>query len=595
MINQEKLKDVIKKYESIFQERWPDEKFKWEAIKNFKKTWDINAENFAEMFHAATDNLYGFLGSMNNFPRRMIYGYALQDPETVRGMFLNLYDESKDMIDRMIQFQAAAEELCNRLSPGMQHYQRPMAITVYLWLKYPEKYNVYKYTVCRDACRFLESSFVPKKGDTPTNIKGNDELISTIAEAIAGEQSLAALYHEALDDSCYEDPSYRNLAFDICYYISARLLKETPPDDIKETQPEGNKEELSEEMKIDPEQDPSDDSREETVGDVQDKKPDDEKPADSAQNKSSDDEKLIDGTQNKNPVAGIPDDKHIESYTKEDFLSQVFMTEEKYDTLVALLKRKKNVILQGAPGVGKTFAAKRLAYSMMGVKDESRVELIQFHQSYSYEDFILGYKPNGDGFALQEGVLYRFCQKAAKDPDQPYFFMIDEINRGNLSKIFGELLMLIEKDYRGTKAVLAYDGRIFSVPENVYLIGMMNTADRSLAMIDYALRRRFSFYLMEPGFTSEGFQKYMKKLDNETFNLLIEKVMDLNGEISKDSSLGSGFCIGHSYFCNQTECTDEWMQSVVEYDIIPTLEEYWFDEPTKLQKWQNILRGVFND
>ena len=271
------------------------------------------------------------------------------------------------------------------------------------------------------------------------------------------------------------------------------------------------------------------------------------------------------------------------------------MTAEKYDTLIALLKKKQNIILQGAPGVGKTFAAKRLAYSIIGAKDENRIETIQFHQSYSYEDFIMGYKPSGDGFELQNGVFYKFCQKAANNPDLPYFFIIDEINRGNLSKIFGELLMLIEKEYRGTKAVLAYNGLTFSVPKNVYIIGMMNTADRSLAMIDYALRRRFSFYSMEPGFTSEGFQKYMKKLDNETFNFLIDKVMDLNTEIIKDSSLGSGFCIGHSYFCNQTECTDEWMQSVVEYDIIPTLEEYWFDDTTKLQRWQNILRGVFND
>ena len=261
----------------------------------------------------------------------------------------------------------------------------------------------------------------------------------------------------------------------------------------------------------------------------------------------------------------------------------------------SLSKKKQNIILQGAPGVGKTFAAKRLAYSIIGSKDENRIETIQFHQSYSYEDFIMGYKPSGDGFELQNGVFYKFCQRAANNPDLPYFFIIDEINRGNLSKIFGELLMLIEKEYRGTKAILAYNGLTFSVPKNVYIIGMMNTADRSLAMIDYALRRRFSFYSMEPGFTSEGFQKYMKKLDNETFNLLIDKVMDLNTEIIKDSSLGSGFCIGHSYFCNQTECTDEWMQSVVEYDIIPTLEEYWFDDTPKLQRWQNILRGVFND
>ena len=292
-----------------------------------------------------------------------------------------------------------------------------------------------------------------------------------------------------------------------------------------------------------------------------------------------------------NPIGS----EQAESYSKEDFLSEVYMTSEKYDSLKGLLLNKKNIILQGAPGVGKTFAAKRLAYSIMGVKDESRVEFIQFHQNYSYEDFIMGYKPSGEGFELQNGIFYKFCQKASNNQEVPYFFIIDEINRGNMSKIFGELLMLIEKDYRGKKLTLAYNGLPFSVPKNVYIIGMMNTADRSLALIDYALRRRFSFFAMEPGFSSDGFRQYLDSFHDDTFYALIEKVKELNFEIAKDPSLGSGFCIGHSYFCGQDECTDEWMQSVVEYDILPMLEEYWFDEPAKIQKWQNILRGVFND
>lgn len=206
---------------------------------------------------------------------------------------------------------------------------------------------------------------------------------------------------------------------------------------------------------------------------------------------------------------------------------------------------------------------------------------------------MMGYKPVKDGFELKYGIFYRFCQKAANQPDKDFFFIIDEINRGNMSKIFGELLMLIERDYRGTKATLAYNGLTFTVPKNLYIIGMMNTADRSLAMIDYALRRRFSFFDIEPGFESEGFMKYQQGLDNETFALLVSKVQELNKEITMDKSLGKGFCIGHSYFCGQTECTDEWMQAIVDYDILPMLSEYWFDDMTKLQRWENILRGVF--
>lgn len=284
-------------------------------------------------------------------------------------------------------------------------------------------------------------------------------------------------------------------------------------------------------------------------------------------------------------------------YTTTDFLSEVYMTREQFARLKNLVTKKKNVILQGAPGVGKTFTAKRLVYSLMKVKDDDRICFIQFHQSYSYEDFVMGYRPSGDGFQLQYGVFYRFCRKAAACPNQDFFFIIDEINRGNISKIFGELLMLIERDYRGTEAVLAYDGKPFSVPENLYIIGMMNTADRSLAMIDYALRRRFSFFEIAPGFDSDGFRNYQQWLNNPHFDALIAEVKALNEEIAEDLSLGRGFCIGHSYFCGcetPADCTDEWMKSVVDYDILPMLEEYWIDDDREKQiTWQRRLHDIF--
>lgn len=299
---------------------------------------------------------------------------------------------------------------------------------------------------------------------------------------------------------------------------------------------------------------------------------------------------IMDMIRDENP---LQQEERIAGYTKDDFLEEVYMTENAYESLVGVLRNKKNIILQGAPGVGKTFAARRLAWSMMGEMDDSRIEFVQFHQNYSYEDFVMGYKPAEDGFELKYGIFYRFCQKAANQPDKEFFFIIDEINRGNMSKILGELLMLIEKDYRGSKATLAYNGLAFSVPKNLYIIGMMNTADRSLAMIDYALRRRFSFYDMEPGFDSDGFIQYKNGLNNETLNELVERVKELNKEIAMDKSLGKGFCIGHSYFCGRDVCTDEWLHAIVNYDILPMLSEYWFDDAGKLQRWENILRGVF--
>ena len=281
-------------------------------------------------------------------------------------------------------------------------------------------------------------------------------------------------------------------------------------------------------------------------------------------------------------------------YSARQFLNEVYMPEERYDSIVGLLCTKKNIIMQGAPGVGKTYAAKRLAYSMMGVKDALRVMLIQFHQSYSYEEFIEGYRPSGAGFELVKGAFYSFCKKAADDEENAYFFIIDEINRGNLSKIFGELFMLIESDKRGpkNKLQLLYSRELFYVPRNVHIIGMMNTADRSLAMLDYALRRRFAFVELSPAFDSEGFRDYCAGLGNPRFEALVREVESLNRAIAEDESLGEGFCIGHSYFCNMEadSCTDEALASIVDYELIPMLKEYWFDEPGKVREWSDRLR-----
>ena len=291
-----------------------------------------------------------------------------------------------------------------------------------------------------------------------------------------------------------------------------------------------------------------------------------------------------------NPVAKKDS---LETYDRSKFLDEVYVGYEDYEQLESLLLRKKNLILQGAPGVGKTFAAKRLAYAIMGEKDDNRVVQVQFHQNYSYEDFVMGYKPNENGgFELKNGIFYKFCKRAAADSDHKYFFIIDEINRGNLSKIFGELLMLIENDYRDKPIQMSYREEHFAVPSNVYIIGMMNTADRSLAMIDYALRRRFSFYEMKPGFENTSFSEYVDKQHDPHLNHLVKAIIELNKVIASDDSLGSGFCIGHSYLCELG--THYNLESIVEYDIIPMLREYWFDNDERFnlesQKLRNALK-----
>lgn len=288
-------------------------------------------------------------------------------------------------------------------------------------------------------------------------------------------------------------------------------------------------------------------------------------------------------------------------YTKEDFLSEVYMSEEDYNSLVSLLEYKKNIILQGAPGVGKTFAAKRLAYSIIKKKDPSLVKMVQFHQSYSYEDFVRGYRPTDKGFEIKNGPFYEFCKKAEEDSENKYFFIIDEINRGNLSKIFGELFMLIEADKRADplkdtqpSVQLLYRDpekgvEEFSIPSNLYIIGMMNTADRSLALMDFALRRRFGFFDLKPAFENHNFEAYKKSLNSQKFERLINTIKEINEKIEKDPSLGSGFCIGHSFFCGLNEeknnndgssnvDIEAKLESIVKFEIIPLLQEYWFDD-----------------
>lgn len=278
-------------------------------------------------------------------------------------------------------------------------------------------------------------------------------------------------------------------------------------------------------------------------------------------------------------------------YTREDALADLFMSEEQFDSILTLLKRKKNIILQGPPGVGKTFVARRLAYALMGEKNKVRAPMIQFHQSYAYEDFIQGYRPDGKGgFALKNGTFYELCKEAREDSDRDYFLIIDEINRGNLSKIFGELMMLIEHDKRGPEfgLQLTYSSDDFHVPPNLHLIGTMNTADRSLSMVDYALRRRFSFIDLIAELDSPNFEALLK--DRGAVPDLISKIRtriaSLNEIIHKDSrNLGKGYCIGHSFFCPVAETTanEDWYRAVIEFEIAPLLREYWMDDEAKAE------------
>ena len=283
------------------------------------------------------------------------------------------------------------------------------------------------------------------------------------------------------------------------------------------------------------------------------------------------------------------------AYTKFDFEREVFGAN--VSELLDILKYKKNIILQGAPGVGKTHTAKRLAYAMMGCKDDKRVMQVQFHQNYTYDDFVMGLRPTEQGgFKFTSGPFYDICKRAEKDLDKlPYFVVIDEINRGNLSKIFGEMFSLIEKTHRDEAIMLKYNGEMFSAPSNLYIIGTMNTADRGLIQLDYALRRRFAFITVEPAFKSDGFRQLMITSDNIKFNKFARKIMELNKAICEDELLGPGFQIGHSYFCLDRKVTTEDLQRILDFEILPLLREYWYDDSEgKVETWKERLQSVIN-
>lgn len=804
MLNTEKLNQVLAEYRKSFnlpkpkettKTWWEFEQYKWIAVQHFQKHWDIDADDFGAMFEEATAKCGNLLTVKNYFPKGVMLDFIDADKEAVREMFRNLFDEDLPVGDRVNNFIAESERLRSTYgaTKWKSHYQTLNSISTYLWLRYPDKYYIYKYSECKVVAETLESDFKMKKGAKADVLVDFNKFYDELAAYIANDKPTTDMVHAALTPECYPDPMYRTLTIDVSFYISRYYSEEPgkywPSED--EYSPNLTKEQWKEYIEkiefpdhkgcmgmlkglmelggeasckklstvygglpqryigsavnigkrvkkyfgLPPCMDGDDECyfaipflgryvneegkeyysykiREELLAALKEidlssidpyKHDDDEgkgywwlnanpkiwsfadiavggkqtytlyndnghkrrifqnfidaKEGDMVIGYESTPIKQVvaiakiakeqDGTNiefekleglvspiDYQTLKDCPELKDMEyfnspqgslfrltkdefdfimdiirdenplkhtslsntKFTKAKFLDEIFMDEVQYDELEALLKKKKNIILQGAPGVGKTFVARKLAYAIMGEEDDSRIEFVQFHQNYSYEDFIMGYRPEGSGFRLEEGVFYRFCQNASNHPDKEYFFIIDEINRGNMSRIFGELMMLIEEGYRGEKIALPYCGRTITVPKNLYILGCMNTADRSLAMIDYALRRRFSFFELEPAFGKQSFKKYLEQRihSSEVTEKIINRFSALNEKIADEekSGLGKGFCIGHSYFCvapADGQSAEDWYNLIIKYEIVPLLDEYWWDDKKIADEYKKEL------
>lgn len=806
MIDDNELDKLLIKYKGSFPTRFKeDEGYKWQAVAWFQKYWNLDAEDFGEMFKIATEKTFNLLASNHYFPKAMIGEFIKSaGTEVVREMFTILFDETKDLAERIAYFIEASDNNLTKYygDKYASHFQNLNSISTYLWLRFPDKYYIYRYSEYKRLLEILKSTAIAETGNNPENLLRAYQVYGEVNTRLLSDTECKSLLNACLDDSYYADPNLNTMTVDFVFFLRdytkdlsntvhtdndwwpskalydpglsvggwVKILKDpeifsneslalvkrfkdyggsatckqisekygdtaqhyniictkTCEQIIRKTNVKRMKlkdgtenlfpvlfygrdaekgesgsykwklrEEISEALEqVDLSHIPlyvtnnevTKDKRywllmsnpkiwsvsELTVGGTQAytirnennklrRIPENFRDAQKGDlvfcyettpvkqivslavvSKASDGvtiefkkteqllnpidrddfaniaelkemqylkssmgtffkvtepeaEILMELIREANPAVPVEVEKN-KTYTRTDFLTDVFMDDEAFDDLAGMLLHKKNIILQGAPGVGKTYAAKRLAYAMMGEVDDSRVGFIQFHQNYAYEDFVMGYKPTEfGGFKLQNGIFYRFCIEAANNPEQKYFFIIDEINRGNLSKIFGELLMAIENECRGTKITLAYSNKLFSVPENIYIIGMMNTADRSLALMDYALRRRFSFKELKPAFMSNNFKRYQENLGSGLLDRLIQQIIELNNEIIDDDSLGSGFCIGHSYFCNLKAATEDQLKMIVEHDILPTLAEYWFDDKAKYNKWESRLIGIFNE
>ena len=517
----EKIIEFIKRYKADFVNRDKEERYKWEAIKCFQDNWDIDADAFAGMLAKTLAKTGNLLENISMHAKNMIIYFAEKDPAKVREMFKALYDEDTDMVERVEAFSTDAAELLEKYKDPSkkmkQHYQSARAVCVYLFCNSPEKYYMFQYKKYNSFAEKIQYEETIKMGDNE-NIVGYFNMCDLVLAEVMKDKELQSMSQSRLDENCYDDPEFHMLVDDIVYFGS-----QTEIDD-------------------------DDDGKENGQG--------------------------------------------VKS---------------------SMTAFSKNMILYGPPGTGKTYHAINYAVAIIedkpvdavmaedyqvvlkrynSYKEAKSIEFTTFHQSFGYEEFIEGIKPvivNKDEasdtenitYNIEDGIFKAFCDRAVETlVKTPHVFIIDEINRGNISKIFGELITLIETTKRlgqpeEVKARLPYSKTLFGVPDNVYIIGTMNTADRSIALIDTALRRRFAFIEMQPDLS------VLKGIEVEGVSILdLLNIINRRIEVLCDRE----HTIGHSYFLPLKEHpTVEMLADIFAHNIIPLLHEYFYEDYEKIR------------
>ena len=776
------LQKIIAAYKTVFvSKQWPDEKYKWIAVKHFQDNWDINASDFAAMLKQALAKTGNLLVSVNNFPARMITEFAEVAPEQVRAMFKELFDETQDIWQRVKSFKEKSQPLLDIHGKNAKnHYQGENTIFTYLWLRYPEKYYIYKISEIKEVAHELNSELVFKNGKYEDNIRNFIELYNAIRAELLKDDELKVLLKSQLTDNCYADEQLCTLTIDMGYYISRRYNKDdaseiwfpsdyTPGISVEDWVKLLNDPEVFNKNSLEIM------ARMQDFGGIATCKQLSDRYGESANFYNSGSSYLAkrihektncpvmaENTENSRwwPILYVGrhnEDKNIAGsyvwklrpelaealkqvdlsniklYANGENSTELIVENPMIAELKNLLKSSKQIILTGAPGTGKTYLAKQIAYALTGDNAESspHIDFCQFHPSFDYTDFVEGLRPvdkgNGNiGFERKDGIFKAFCQKALKNYQdsqkskqvieaessaqekidsflneavekqtrfkttngnefyilefnetqifinvpqnaspililsyqeilkiisenidlqkagdvkgifsrthnrqsdsyvyiicseirkqknvistvsqsqvklENFVFIIDEINRGDISKIFGELFYAVDPGYRGKdgKVTTQYDNLIdetdlyyggFYIPQNVYIIGTMNDIDRSVESMDFAIRRRFTWKEIEAKDAVGMWDDTIPEYKDEAF----EKMTSLNEVIEQTESLSKAFHIGPAYFLKLKEYKGDFSK-LWDLHIMPLLKEYlrgMFDAETALENLRTAYFG----